>query len=46
MPPALIQNGVNTFTLAPALIPHLFEDPSTLDAAADFERAAKAMQKS
>ncbi len=41
--PALIQVGVDTFTLAPALLPSLFADPLTLDAAADFERAARAM---
>lgn len=41
--PALIQEGVSTFTLSPALLPRLFDDASTLAAIADFERAAKAM---
>lgn len=44
--PALVRQGVDTYTLAPALLPHLFEDASTQEAAADFERAARAMQPS
>ncbi|MBK8026873.1 MAG: transaldolase [Chloroflexi bacterium] len=41
---ALLQEGVDTFTLAPLLLPHLFSDPATTVAAADFERAAASQQ--
>lgn len=36
----LIEQGVDTFTVSPSLLPGLFDDPATLAAAADFERAA------
>ena len=39
----LAQYGVNTFTIAPAIATALFGDPLTAQAAADFERAARAM---
>lgn len=38
--PALIEQGVDTFTLGPSLLPALFQDEATLSAARDFERAA------
>jgi transaldolase len=38
--PALIEQGVDTFTLGPALLPALFKDDATLAAAREFERAA------
>jgi hypothetical protein len=34
-----IEQGVDTFTLGPALLPELFKDDATLAAARDFERA-------
>jgi transaldolase len=40
---ALAQHGVNTFTLAPAIVEALFGDSLTAQAAADFESAARAM---
>jgi transaldolase len=38
--PALIEQGVDTFTLGPSLLPDLFKDDATLAATRDFERAA------
>jgi transaldolase len=38
--PALIEQGIDTFTLGPSLLPELFKDDATLAAARDFERAA------
>lgn len=43
--PALIEQGVDTFTLGPSLLPALFKDDATLSAARDFERAAAAMAR-
>jgi len=39
--PRLVEQGVDTFTLSPSLLPGLFDDPATLAAAADFERASR-----
>lgn len=41
--PRLIEQGVDTFTLGPSLLPGLFNDQATLAAAADFERAASSL---
>eukprot|EP00622_Pseudochattonella_farcimen_P006247 FR742026.1.p1 GENE.FR742026.1~~FR742026.1.p1 ORF type:complete len:241 (+),score=15.83 FR742026.1:85-723(+) len=40
---ALAERGCDTFTFAPKIASGLFDEPLTTDAAADFERAAKAM---
>jgi transaldolase len=39
--PALMPGGANTFTLAPSLLPSLFDDRLTLAAAEEFARAAR-----
>jgi len=39
--PRLIEQGVDTFTLGPSLIPALFDDAATRAATADFETAAR-----
>ncbi|MEM9212889.1 MAG: transaldolase family protein [Cyanobacteria bacterium P01_F01_bin.150] len=42
---ALTMNGLDTFTFSPAIAQALFDVPPTQKAAADFQRAAQAMQK-
>ena len=43
---ALTMNGLDTFTISPAIAQALFNVPPTQKAATDFQRAAQAMQKS